>query len=88
VLIHGEIARALEGLKAKEERDLVVFGSGVLVQSLMRWNLVDEFLLLIHPLTLGTGRRLFAEDGIRTELKLYDVKATSNGVVVATYQPV
>jgi len=86
VLIQGDIAGALEALKAKEEKNFVVFGSGVLVQSLMRWNLVDEFILLIHPLTLGTGRRLFAEDGIRTNLKLRDVKATATGVVVATYQ--
>ncbi len=88
VLIQTDVAGALTALKAKEDKNLVVFGSGVLVQSLMRWNLVDEFLLLIHPLTLGTGRRLFPEDGIRTELKLRDVKASANGVVVAAYQPI
>ena len=87
VLIKSNIAQTLEGLKASQEHNLVVFGSGVLVQSLMRWNLVDDYVLLIHPLTLGTGRRLFAENGIRTDLKLHDVKATANGVVVATYRP-
>jgi dihydrofolate reductase len=87
VLIKTDIVPTLEALKASQEQNFVVFGSGVLVQSLMRWNLVDEYALLIHPLTLGTGRRLFVDDGIRTDLRLHDVKATANGVVVATYQP-
>ena len=87
VLIKTDIVPTLEALKASQEQNFVVFGSGVLVQSLMRWNLVDEYALLIHPLTLGTGRRLFVDDGIPMNLKLHDVKATATGVVVATYQP-
>ena len=87
VLIKTDIAKTLENLKADQAKDFVVFGSGILVQSLMQWNLVDEYVLLIHPLTLGTGRRLFAEDGYRMNLKLQDVKATATGVVVATYHP-
>lgn len=87
-LISGDVARTLEKLKEGQDKDFVVFGSGVLVQSLMRWNLVDEYALLIHPLVLGTGRRLFIDDGYPVNLRLRDVKATTNGVVVATYLPV
>ena len=87
MLIKTDIVKTLEKLKANPEKNFVIFGSGVLVQSLMRWNLVDEYVLLIHPLTLGTGRRLFVDDGYHINLKLHDVKATANGVVVATYHP-
>jgi len=61
-------------------------GSGELIQSLMRRNLVDEYVLLIHPLVLGTGRRLFAEGSPATELQLVDTKTTPTGVVIATYR--
>lgn len=86
-LIRSDVAMTLEKLKQEQDKDLVVFGSGVLVQSLMRWNLVDEYALLIHPLVLGTGRRLFIDGGTPVNLRLRDVNATSNGVVVATYLP-
>jgi dihydrofolate reductase len=86
-LITGNVAERLEKLKGEQDKDLLVFGSGELVQSLMRWNLVDEYVLLIHPLVLGTGRRLFTDDGAPVNLRLRDVKATPNGVVVATYLP-
>ncbi len=61
--------------------------SGVLVQSLMRRNLVDEYVLLIHPIVLGLGRRLFIEGGMLAALRLIDTKATTTGVVIVTYQP-
>ncbi len=86
-LIHGDVAQALEKLKAELEKDFLIFGSGVLIQSLMRWNLVDEYMLLIHPLVLGTGRHLFVDGGTPSNFKLREVKATANGVVVATYLP-
>ncbi len=86
-LLKGDVAKALEKLKAEQEKDFLIFGSGVLVQSLMRWNLVDEYVLLIHPLVLGTGRRLFVDGGTPINFTLRDVKATTNGVVVATYLP-
>lgn len=86
-LIKHDVAHALTALKASQEKDLVVFGSGVLIQSLMQWKLVDEFLLLIHPLALGTGRRLFADDGVGHSLTLKSVKATAGGVMAATYVP-
>ncbi|WP_433724747.1 dihydrofolate reductase family protein [Nocardia sp. CA-129566] len=67
------------------EQDLVVLGSGNLMQTLMRHDLVDEYLLLIHPIVVGGGRRLF--DGVDLgELRLVDSVTTTTGVVIATYQ--
>ena len=64
-----------------------MIGSGELVQSLMRRNLVDEYLLLIHPLVLGSERRLFPDGGAFAALRLVDTATTTTGVVIATYQP-
>ena len=86
-LLKGDAAEAVARLKEQPGKDLVVLGSGVLVQSLMRRNLVDEYVLLIHPLVLGSGRRLFAEGSPTTALRLVDTKTTTTGVVIATYQP-
>jgi dihydrofolate reductase len=66
----------------------VVLGSGDLIQSLMRHRLVDEFKLLIHPLALGSGRRLFVDGGPYAAFRLLDTKTTTTGVVIATYEPV
>jgi len=63
-------------------------GSGVLVATLMQHSLIDLYVLLIHPLVLGSGRRLFADNSLYTTLKLLDHKSTPTGVVIATYQPV
>jgi dihydrofolate reductase len=86
-LLEGDAAEAVARLKEKPGKDLVVLGSGELVQSLMRRNLVDEYVLTIHPLVLGTGRRLFTDDGAFAALRLVDTKATTTGVLIATYQP-
>ena len=85
-LLKGDTAEAVARLKQQPGKDLVVLGSGALVQSLMRHNLVDTYVLLIHPLVLGTGRRLFAEGGPTTTLRLVDTRTTTTGVVIATYQ--
>ncbi|HEV8651114.1 MAG TPA: dihydrofolate reductase family protein [Actinomycetes bacterium] len=86
-LLKGDAAEAVARLKEQPGKDLVVLGSGALVQSLMRRNLVDEYLLLIHPLVLGSGRRLFTDGGAFAALRLVDTKTTTTGVVIATYQP-
>jgi dihydrofolate reductase len=86
-LLKGDAAEAVARLKAQPGKDVVVLGSGVLLQSLMRRNLVDEFVLLIHPLVLGSGRRLFTDGGHFTALRLIDSRTTTTGVVIATYQP-
>jgi dihydrofolate reductase len=83
-LIEGDPADAVSGLKRDEEH-LTVIGSGELVHTLMEAALIDEFLLLIHPLVLGSGRRLFAE-GVFARLELTDSLTTSTGVVIGTYR--
>ena len=84
-LLHGDAAEAVA--KLKEGDDLGVLGSGQLVRSLMQRGLVDEFVLMTHPLVLGTGRRLFADGGAFAELRLTDTTTTTTGVVIAKYQP-
>ena len=74
-------------LKRELSKDLVVMGSGELIQSLMRSHLVDEYVLLIHPLVLGSGRRLFSDGAPFATLRLVSAKTTNNGVVIQTYQP-
>jgi dihydrofolate reductase len=85
-LLEGDAADAVSRLKARPGKDLVVLGSGELVQSLMRRDLVDEYVLTIHPLVLGSGRRLFTDGGASTALRLVDSTTTTTGVVIATYR--
>ena len=84
-LLKGDAAEAVARLKEELDKDLVIMGSGELVQSLMRANLIDEYVLLIHPLVLGSGRRLFPDGGTFAALRLVDTKTTTTGVVIATY---
>ncbi len=86
-LLEGDAAQAVSELKAKLDKDLVILGSGELVQSLMRHNLIDTYILLIHPLILGSGRRLFPDGGYHSALRLVSAQPTPTGVVIATYQP-
>lgn len=86
-LLKGDVAEAVARLKQQPGKDLVILGSGELIQSLMRHNLIDRYLLTIHPLVLGSGRHLFRDGGAFAALKLIDVKPTTTGVVIATYQP-
>ena len=83
----GDAAEAIAKLKAEPGKDIVVLGSGVLVDSLRQSNLIDEYVLLIHPLVLGSGRRLFNGSDHASRLTLVDSKTTSKGVVIATYRP-
>ena len=87
-LLTGDVPQALASLKSQPGKDFLVMGSGVLVQSLMQHNLVDLYVLLLHPLILGSGRLLFPAGTTYSALKLIDVKPTPTGVVIATYQPV
>ncbi len=86
-LVNGDVPAALRELKSQPGKDFLVMGSGVLVQTLLQHHLVDYFVLLIHPLLLGSGRQLFPEGTSYTPLKLLDVKQTPNGVAILTYQP-
>ena len=86
-LLKGDVSEAVRKLKAQSGKDIVILGSGALIQTLMKHNLIDEYTLLITPLILGTGRRLFADGSPFSELQLVDCKPTGTGVVIATYQP-
>ena len=85
-LLHGDVPAAVAELKQRSSTKLVIMGSGALIGSLMAADLVDEYLLMIAPLVLGTGRRLFA-GGTRASLRLVDSSNTSTGVVIAIYEP-
>jgi len=87
ILLKGDVAEAVAGLKSQPGKDFLVMGSGELVQTLRTHNLVDLYVLLIHPLILGSGRRLFPDGSGYAALQLIDVKPTPKGVVIATYQP-
>jgi dihydrofolate reductase len=86
-LLSGDAATAVARLRDQPGKDLVILGSGELAQSLMRRNLIDTFVLLVHPLVLGTGRRLFREDGPNIKLRQVETKTTTTGVVITTYHP-
>ena len=85
-LLHGDVPAAVADLKQSSGTNLVIMGSGVLIGSLMASDLIDEYLLMIAPLVLGTGRRLFA-GGTHASLRLVDSISTSTGVLIATYEP-
>ena len=86
ILLAGEAAESVARLKRSAGPDLVVLGSGELVRSLLRHELVDELVLLVHPLLLGAGRRLFADDGGLAPYRLVEAPTTGAGVIVASYQ--
>jgi dihydrofolate reductase len=86
-LLKGDAMEAVARLRKQPGKDLVALGSGELVQSLMQYDLVDEYVLLIHPLVLGSGRRLFTDGGAFARLRLVGAKTTTTGVVIATYRP-
>jgi dihydrofolate reductase len=85
-LLLGDAADAVAKLKNEPGDDLTILGSGELVRSLMRRNLIDQFILLIHPLVLGSGRRMFPDDGPGTKFRLANSTPTTTGVIIATYE--
>jgi dihydrofolate reductase len=84
-LLPGDAAAAVAELKQAPGPDLVVLGSGGLIGSLRQRALVDEYVLMIHPLILGAGRRLFPE-GTPADLQLAETVSTTTGVIIARYQ--
>jgi len=85
-LLKGDAADAVRELKGQHSGDLGILGSGDLIQSLRRRHLIDMYVLLIHPLVLGSGRRLFPDGATPEELHLTDSVTTTTGVVIATYE--
>jgi dihydrofolate reductase len=86
-LLDGDAADAVTRLKQEPGLDLLVMGSGVLAESLMQRGLVDELQLVIHPLVLGSGRRLFNDGAPCTPLRLVRSVPTTTGVIITTYAP-
>jgi dihydrofolate reductase len=87
VLLGGDAADAIAALKQEDGPELQVHGSGNLIQTLLRHNLVDQYRLWVFPLVIGSGKRLFAEGTIPSGLKLVDSKVSTTGVVIGTYEP-
>ena len=85
-LLEGDAAESIGALKAQAGKDVVILGSGELVRALTNAGLIDRYILLIHPLVLGSGRRLFDNDGSHVALRLVDTKTSTTGVVIATYE--
>jgi dihydrofolate reductase len=87
VLIEGDAADGIAALKKGDGPELQVHGSGNLVQTLLRHDLVDQYRLWVFPLVLGSGKRLFAEGTIPSGLRLVDSRVSTTGVVIGTYEP-
>jgi dihydrofolate reductase len=87
ILLAGEAADGVARLRQEPGKDVIIMGSSVLIQSLLRRGLVDEFALLIHPVVLGSGRRLFPDGGAPAVFELVRSKTTDTGVVAAVYRP-
>ena len=86
-LLTREVAEEVSELKRQPGRDILVAGSGELVHALRHHDLIDEYRLMVHPVVVGRGKRLFRDGGEATALRLVDTRAFSSGVVVLTYQP-
>ena len=86
VLLNGDIAEKITKIKQQQGPDLHVYGSANLIQTLIKHDLVDAFWLMIHPITLGGGKRLFADGTIPAAFKVTESKVTSNGVIVVNYE--
>ena len=87
VLIEGDAAEGITALKQTDGPELQVHGSGNLVQTLMRHDLVDRYRLWTFPVVVGSGKRLFADGTVPAGLKLVDSTVSTTGVVIGTYEP-
>ena len=86
VFLGGDIAEKVSQLKQQEGPNLHVYGSANLVQTLMKHDLVDEFWLKIHPLTLGSGKRLFVDGTIPAAFKVTDSQVSPTGIIIVNYK--
>ena len=87
VLIEGDAAEGIAALKNEDGPELQVHGSGNLLQTLLRHNLVDTYRVWTFPLVIGSGKRLFAEGTVPSGLELVDSKVSTTGVIMSTYEP-
>jgi dihydrofolate reductase len=84
-VLQGDVAEAVAALKQEDGEDLHVIGSSQLVQTLLEHDLVDEFQVMIDPVVVGGGKRLYRDDGVLRPLRLVDSQVTTTGVIIATY---
>ena len=86
MFLNGDIAEKVAKIKQQQGPDLHVWGSGNLMQTLIKHDLVDEFWLMIYPITLGSGKRLFADGTIPAAFKVTEGQVTPSGVIVVNYE--
>lgn len=86
VFLNGDIAQKISEIKQQPGPDLHVWGSGNLIQTLLKHDLIDTFWLMIYPITLGFGKRLFAEGTIPTTFNVTESNVTSSGVIIVNYE--
>jgi dihydrofolate reductase len=86
-VINGDVAAEITRLKQQSGRDIEVYGSTTLVQTLMRHNLIDEYRIAVHPIVLGGGTTLFPQGGVNATLQLTRTRTLDSGVVNLTYTP-
>src|SRR5215211_1892054 len=86
-LIKGDVAEVVSRLKQQPGQDILIYGSGELVHTLMQHDLTDEYRLIVFPVVLGSGKRLFKDGSDTKVLSFVDTKTFSSGVVVLSYQP-
>jgi dihydrofolate reductase len=86
-LIKGNVVEEITKLKRQPGKDIGVTGSGMLIRTLLANNLLDELRLLVHPIVVGSGKRLFPDGSEKTPLQLVQSKTFSTGVLALTYQP-
>ncbi len=87
-VLTGEVVSEVSKLKHEVNGDIVVYGSGQLVKTLMEHDLVDELRLMTHPFVLGVGERLFGETSDQKPLRLLNTRTVGDGLALLTYQPV
>ena len=87
-VLDGDVAEQVAKLKEKHDGDIVVHGSATLSQALIERDLVDELRLMVFPVVLGTGKRLFGETSDKKRLRLVDTQVVGDGVAILVYQRV
>ena len=87
IVLRGPVAEEVDDLKRQPGKQILVVGSSELVRTLFEHDLVDEYELWVHPIVLGSGKRLFSERSVPAELRLVDSRVTAAGVVILTYRP-
>jgi dihydrofolate reductase len=87
-LIGGDVAEEIAGLKREPGKDIEMYGSASLLQTLMKHGLVDEYRIWVHPVVIGAGKRLFIDNGHAARLRLAGSRTLGSGVVILTYEPV